>query len=106
MPATNVPQTIHIWMFASAAASTVFVIPHAIIATMWHWPPISTNLHFAVTLGFWIAGVVFVTRKASSTPPRSNSSNLRRASPTPARRKQLSEIDELEALLSRIDEDC
>jgi hypothetical protein len=66
-PAPAVPQTIHIWMFATAAISTILVIPHAIAAATWHWPPTIANLHYIITLGFWIAGVAFVTRSPNST---------------------------------------
>ncbi|MEV6879713.1 hypothetical protein [Amycolatopsis sp. NPDC051128] len=100
-----VPQTIHIWMFAAATISTVFVVPHAILAFKWHWPSTLANLHMLITLGFWLAGVVFVTRKSNADAPESNSSISEELVLTNRQREQLSEVDRLEVWLNMIDKE-
>ncbi|MFB9687726.1 hypothetical protein [Amycolatopsis plumensis] len=93
-----VPQTIHIWMFATAVVSTVFVIPHAILAFEWQWPPTLANLHMLITLGFWIAGVVFLTRRPSGA------TEIVARPLSPKQQLAMSEIDRLNALLDLNDE--
>lgn len=64
---TKVPDTMHISMFATATTLTVTVIPHAIIAFNLQLPSALVNLHLAVTLGFWLAGVIFLASRQECT---------------------------------------
>lgn len=104
-PALNVPQTIHIWLFAAAIASTFFAIPHAVVAFMFDMPLALVNLHIAMTLGLWIGGIVFVARRPTRHDviiPAQQEDSARPMSP--GQQKQLSEIDRLEAWLNLTDE--
>jgi len=92
-------------MFATATISTILVIPHAIVAVMWHWPPTIANLHYVITLGFWIVGVVFVTRRPIEFVEGTSPQQEADARPlSPEQRKAMSEIDRLNALLDLTDE--
>lgn len=78
------PKTLHFWMFATTAISTI------------------------LTLGFWIGGIVFVTRKPIGLPTgaqqSSNESNSTDGkSLSPQQQEDLSEIDRLEMWLNTID---
>jgi hypothetical protein len=103
-PAPVVPETIHIWMFATAAISTILAIPHAIVTFMLELPSAIVNLHIAITLGFWIAGIVFATSRpkqlSAGTPAQPKIEALPLA---PELRKTISEVDALEAWLNRTD---
>lgn len=104
-PVPAVPKTIHIWMFATAVISTILAIPHAIVAFMLDLPPAIVNLHIAITLGFWIGGIVFATRRPVelvATAPLSPESDAQTREPH--QRRTPNEVDVLEAWLNLTDE--
>lgn len=98
------PPTIHIWMFATAVISTILAIPHTIVVFMLDMPAALVNLHIAITLGFWIGGIVFATHRPAESSADSSSLPEPAAQPLmPAQRAQLSELDELERRLRDTD---
>jgi hypothetical protein len=104
-PAPAAPETIHIWMIATAVISTILAIPHAIVAFMLDLPSAIVNLHIAITLGFWIGGIVYATsRPVKSATAASEQLKFDALPLAPDLKKSISEVDALEAWLNRTDD--